>query len=385
MRKIFKVAGLGLFALLAGCSTVASLNPFAAKVEPKNVPAALVEFKPSLDVKNVWSASVGRAGNYVFSPAQSRDSIVAAAADGSISRVSLADGSSQSRIKADTSLTSGAGADANTVAVAGEKGMLLAYDAEGKLRWKIQASSEIISAPVVGGGLVIVRSIDNRIAAYEVDTGKRKWAVDRPAPSLTLRTSPGMLIVGPTLVVALPGGKLLSLSLANGGPRWEVSIGDPRGATELERIADVAGFPAVFGRDVCAAAYQGRIACVDVVTGAVRWAKKFTAGAGVGIDERFVYAVDDRGAVYAYTRESGQSVWRNEKLLHRGLSTPVALGRHIAVADSQGFVHFLSREDGSFVNRLATDGSPVIAPPILAGAKLIVQTRSGTLSAFAAE
>ena len=31
------------------------------------------------------------------------------------------------------------------------------------------------------------------------------------------------------------------------------------------------------------------------------------------------------------------------------------------------------------------DGSPVIAPPILAGAKLIVQTRSGTLSAFAGE
>ncbi len=385
MRKILKVAGLGLFAMLAGCSTVTSLNPFAAKAEPKNVPAALVEFKPSLDVKSVWTAAVGRAGNHVFSPAQSGDSIVAAAADGSVARISLADGSTRWRVKADMALTAGAGSDASTVAVAGEKGMLLAYDGEGKLRWKVQASSEILSAPVVGGGLVIVRSIDNRIAAYEVDTGKRKWAVDRPTPSLTLRSSPGMVIVGPTIVVALPGGKLLSLSLANGGARWEVSIGDPRGATELERIADVAGFPAVFGRDVCAAAYQGRIACVDAVTGAVRWAKKFTGGAGVGIDERFVYAVDDRGAVYAFAREGGQSVWRNEKLAHRGLSAPVALGRHVAVADSQGFVHFLSREDGSFVNRLATDGSPVITAPILADAKLIVQTRSGTLSAFAGE
>ena len=385
MRNIRNAVGVASLVLLAGCSTVSSLNPFSTKVEPKNVPAALVDFTPSLNVKNVWSTSVGRAGAYVFSPAYSSDSIFTAAADGSVSRVSLSDGGTQWRVKADMDLTAGAGTDGNTVAVAGEKGTLLAYDSNGKFRWKAQASSEILSAPVVGGGLVVVRSIDNRIAAYDAQTGKRKWAVDRPTPALSLRSSPGMIIVGPTVVVAMPGGKLLSLMLSNGGARWEIAVGDPRGATELERISDVAGFPVAFGRDVCAAAYQGRIGCADVVTGATRWAKKFKAGAGVGIDDKYLYAVDEKGAVYAFTLEGGRSVWRNEKLAYRGLSAPVALGRFVAVADSQGFVHFLSRETGTFVNRIATDGSPVMAGPILAGSKLIVQTKSGTLSAFAGE
>ena len=385
MRKILNVAGLGMLALLAGCSTMNSLNPFSAKVEPKNVPAPLMDIRPTLNVKSVWATSVGKSGSFVFSPAKAGESIVTAAENGAVSRIALADGGAQWSVKADMSLTAGVGSDGDTVAVAGEKGMLLAYDGKGKLRWKVQASSEILSAPVVGGGLVVVRSIDNRIAAYDVQSGKRKWVVDRPSPSLTLRSSPGMIIVGPTVIVAMPGGRLVSLSLANGGARWEVAVGDPRGATELERIADVAGFPAVFGRDVCAAAYQGRLACVDVVSGATRWAKKFNAGAGVGVDERNVYAVDDKGAVYAFTREGGRSLWRTDKLAHRGLSAPLALGRHIAVGDSQGYVHFLSREDGSFVNRLPTDGSPIVAAPLLAGSKLIVQTRSGTLSAFAGE
>ena len=385
MRKVLMVAGFGALALLAGCSSMSSLNPFGAKADPKNVPAALIDVKPTMGVKNIWAVSVGKSENYIFTPAFARDSIFTAAANGSVTRVSAITGATQWRVDAGMALVGGVGSDGNTVAVAGEKGMLLAFDGDGKLRWKVQASSEILSAPVVGEGLVVVRSIDNRIAAYEVETGKRKWALDRPLPALTLRSSPGMVIVGPTILVAQPGGKLLSVMLSNGGARWEVSVGDPRGATELERIADVSGFPAVFGRDVCAATYQGRVACVDVVNGTTRWAKKFSGGAGVGVDDRNVYAVDDRGAVYAFTRNSGQSVWRNEKLAHRGLSTPIPLGRVVAVADSEGYVHFMSREDGSFVNRLPTDGSAINATPLLAGSSLIVQTRSGTLSAFAAE
>ncbi len=187
------------------------------------------------------------------------------------------------------------------------------------------------------------------------------------------------------MVAALPGGKLLSVDLRNGGARWEVAVGDPRGATELERIADVSGFPAVFGRDVCAAAYQGRVGCVDVVTGAARWSKKLSSGSGLGIDDRNVYATDENSALYAFTRDSGQSVWRNDKLAHRGLSAPISLGRVIAVADGQGYIHFLSREDGSFMNRVSTDGSPILAAPLLAGTNLIIQTKSGTLLAVAAE
>ena len=385
MRKVLKVAGIGMFALLAGCSSISSLNPFSAKVEPKNVPAALVDFKSTLALKSVWTTSIGSSGNYVFSPVYAGDSIYAAAANGSISRISAANGSTVWRINADIPLTAGVGSDGSTVAVAGEKGMVIAFDADGKLRWKAQASSEVLSAPVVGAGLVVVLSLDNRIAAYDVVSGKRKWSVDRTSPSLTLRSSPGMVIVGPTVVAALPGGKLLSVDLRNGGARWEVAVGDPRGATELERIADVSGFPAVFGRDVCAAAYQGRVGCVDVVTGAARWSKKLSSGSGLGIDDRNVYAVDENSALYAFTRDGGQSVWRNDKLAHRGLSAPISLGRVIAVADGQGYIHFLAREDGSFMNRVSTDGSPIVASPLLAGTNLIIQTKSGTLLAVTTE
>jgi outer membrane protein assembly factor BamB len=389
MRIAIKFRCVGIVvsvAMLAGCSTLSSLNPFGKKSEPRNPPAALVDFTPGLTIRTAWSTPVGSAGAFTFSPVLAGDSLFAAAADGSVMRVDPASGRPLWRINAGMPLTAGVGSDGATVAVAAEKGMLLAYDADGKLRWKAQTSSEILSAPAVGQGLVVVRSVDNRIAAFDTESGARRWVVQRTVPPLTLRTAPGILIAGPTAFVALPGGRLLALALTNGGPRWEVAVGDPRGTTELERIADISGAPVMAGRDVCAVAYQGRIACFDAATGASRWAKELSSDVGLGVDERFVFAADERGAVTAFTRDSGAGVWRNNKLANRRLSTPVSFGRAVAVGDGQGYVHFLSREDGAFLARVATDGSPIIAAsPVVAGANAIFQTQAGTLVALASQ
>ncbi|MBC3876989.1 outer membrane protein assembly factor BamB [Undibacterium sp. FT79W] len=376
-----KIISAAALCVLAGCS---SWNPFASKSE-KNVPAALLEIKPTLSVKQLWSVQVGSSQNYVFSPAIVGQQLYVAAADGTLLKIDAASGRADWRINAGVRLTGGVGANARTVVVAGDKGGLFAFDNEGKLRWKNQDSTEILSAPALSDSLVVVRSIDNKISAYDVETGARKWVVERTLPALTLRAFPGLVVAGDQVIIALPGGRMAALSLANGSLRWEAVVGEPKGATELERVADVSGFPAIIGRDVCASAYQGRVGCFDLNTGAVRWVKKLSSEVGAGVDERFVFAADVGGAVTAYNRESGSSAWKNDKLANRRLSAPVSFGRSVVVGDLAGYVHFLSREDGSFIGRLPTDGSQILAAPVVVGSNLIVQTKSGLVVAIATE
>lgn len=385
MRTAVKFACIGMLTVLAGCSTLSSLNPFGSKAPPRNPPAELVDFKQTLAVRQAWSISVGSAGASVFSPALAGNSLFAAAADGTVLRIDAATGRPVWRINAGMPLTAGVGSDGNTIVVAGEKGVVLAFDSDGKQRWKAQASSEVLSAPAVAQGMVVVRSLDNRIVAFDVESGTRRWVVQRSVPPLTLRSAPGIAVVGANAYVALPGGRLVALALNNGGLRWELAIGDPRGATELERIADLSGVPLVLGRDICAVAYQGRIACVDALTGAASWAKELSSDVGLAGDERFVFAADERGAVSAFVRESGANVWRNKDLANRRLSTPLSFGRAVAVGDYLGYLHFLSREDGAMLARLSTDGSPVVGTPLVAGSNAIFQTKAGTLLAVTAD
>ncbi len=378
MRITEKVIAASLLAALAGCSL------FSSK-DTKTQPAPLVELKAATAVRTAWKYSMGKAGQAVFSPALANDSIFVADADGALARLDAATGKEQWRIKTGSDLTAGVGSNGEVVVVGGAKGLVLAFDGAGKPLWKAQASSEVLSSPVVGSDVVVVRSVDNLIAAYDIKTGEKRWTVTRTTPALTLRNAPGMVISGPNVYVAQPGGKLLALSLAAGVPRFEVTVAEPRGATELERVSDIAGTPVVFDKDICTATYQGRVACYDVTTGVQKWNKETSSDVGVAVDQRFVFVADDKGAVTAYSRESGTSAWKNDKLAFRRLSTPLSYGRFVAVGDFEGYVHFLSREDGAFLGRAATDGSPIQSVPVVAGANLIFQTQSGTVTALAVE
>lgn len=368
--------------LLAGCS---SLNPFSRKA-PRNEPAPLVQFTPSMATRTVWTTRIGKSGDYPLAPAVVDARVYAASADGEIYCLDAADGKPVWKIKAGTELTAGVGTDGKVLVVVGTDGVILAFDTvDGKSLWKAQASTEVLSQPALGGGVVVIRSMDNRIAAYDLESGNRRWFVQRTAPALALRASPGILINDGIAYVALPAGRLLALAAQTGAPRWDAPIAEPRGATELERVADVSGMPALIGRDVCAASYQGRLACVDAGNGSVRWARELSADAGPGLDQRYVFASDERGNLQAFARDSGSSLWRNTSLSWRGLSSPVSFGRAVVVGDRQGYLHFFSREEGALLARVQTDGSAIRATPVVAGSTLIVQSQNGSLLAISTE
>ncbi|WP_246464581.1 outer membrane protein assembly factor BamB [Undibacterium seohonense] len=370
--------------LLSACSSLSWLNPFA-KEDPKTAPAVLQNFTTSMSVKNAWTVSLGSAGDYFFSPAVVGVDVYAASADGTVAKINSSSGQVVWKIKAELPLTAGVGANAKAVAVAGQKGVLFAFDDLGKLRWKAQASSEILSAPAVTESLVLVHSIDNRITAFDLETGAMKWAVERPLPILTLRMATGITIKDQMAIISTPGGKLIALALQNGGLRWEATAAEAKGATELERIVDMSGAPALVGNTTCAASYQGRVACFDAVNGTAKWAKNISSEVGVAADERFAFAVDNTGGVFAYDINGGATVWKNDKLTNRGLATPTSFGRAVVIGDRLGFLHFLSREDGSFLARMPTDGSKIMSAPAIVGNNLIVQTKSGVVVAFATE
>jgi len=373
------------FILVASTILLTACNPFSSKA-PRNVAAELVDFKTTMAVRVLWTAEVGKSNVYVLSPMLVGDKLFVASTEGTVACIEASNGKTLWRINAGAALTAGVGSDGKTVVVGAQDGVVLAFDANnGKSRWKAQASSQILSSPAVGRGVVVVRSLDNRILALDSETGARRWFVQRPAPSLALQAAPGIVIADDTAYVALPAGRLLALSVGTGVPRWESSIAEPRGATELERVVDVSGTPALIGKDICATSYQGRIACADVGNGALRWARELSAEVGPGIDERFVFAADERGNVQAFARPNGASQWRNASLSWRGLSAPVSFSRAVVVGDKEGYLHFLSREDGAMLARLPTDGSAIKARPLIASSLLIVQTSGGKIVALSAD
>jgi outer membrane protein assembly factor BamB len=370
---------------LQACSSLPSVNPMdwfaSTSTGPK--PAELPVLSNAQGVRVLWSSSIGAAEAFVFSPTLVGDSVYAASRAGTVARLEAASGKARWRISLGKRISGGVGSDGTLVVVASDDGDVFALDAQdGALKWRARVSSEVLAAPKVGEGLVLVRSADSRIFAFGALDGKRRWVYQRAAASLIVRSPVGLTIHMGEAFAGFSGGRLVAIALTNGAARWEATVALPKGATELERVTDIVGDPAAQGREVCTAAYQGRVACYDAQNGNQLWAREMSTLTGVSFDARYAFVADDKGAVHALDRNNGRSIWKQDRLAYRQLSLPLPLGTEVALGDLQGYVHFLARESGAFLARFPTDGSAVRAAPLKLPDGFLVQTQNGGLYAL---
>jgi outer membrane protein assembly factor BamB len=376
VKLVSRLAAVACALVLAGC---ASLDYFGWFADSAKKPMPLVEFKATVTPALAWSASVGKGGGYRFFPRVEEGKVHAASAEGGLTILDVETGSVVSRIDPKRKLSSGAGGDANTLIVGTIKGEVIAFDSAGKEKWVANVGGEVLAPVLVAGTRAFVRTSDGRIFSFALADGKRNWVYQRATPVLLLRSETGVLATPTNVVAGYPGGKLIALDVEDGKLTWEVTVSLPRGSTELERVADVSGVPVIDGTRICAAAFQGKVACFDIQGGNTVWTRDVSSASGLALDERNAYLSDDQDNVHALNRESGASLWKQDKLLRRKLTAPIAVDGKVVVGDSMGFLHVLSREDGSFIGRLATDGTAVNAlVPVKSG--FLVQTAGGMLA-----
>jgi outer membrane protein assembly factor BamB len=378
------LSGIGLM-VLAGCSSMPSWLPswLGGSSSKSAEPAPLTEFTPTLTPHVAWRATVGSSRGAFLQPAVVENAIFVASAGGAVVRLGP-DGETVWRVDTNTALSGGVGSDGFIVAVGTPRGEVIALGADGKELWRAQLTGALQSPPLVGRGLVVVRASDYRITAFDASNGRRRWTYQRTTPPLTLKAVMQMSFAGDLVAAGYPSGRLVMLASANGTVRWDVPVAEPRGATEVERLTDVLGTPLVVGSDVCAAAYQGRVACFEVSNGNLRWARELSAGNGVGGDTRRVFAVDAKSHVVAFSMSTGANAWRQERLLNRDLTTPLALRRAVLVGDYAGYLHFLSPDDGALLARVNL-GAEITATPRSFGGGAIVQTQDGTVALVTVE
>jgi outer membrane protein assembly factor BamB len=374
-------AGVVLAAGLAGCSSWNPLVVVGIMSEPANKPTPLGPVTATVLPKAAWIQQVGKASGFGFRPEVESARVYAASAEGPLTVLELDSGKVVNRTDTQKKLSSGVEVGENRIIVGTLKGEVLAFDAAtGKQVWATAVQGEVISPASVSRKVVVVRTADGRIFGLSLEDGKRKWVFQRPMPSLLLRSEAGVKAIDGNVIAGFANGKMIALDIEDGSLTWEVTVAQPRGATDLERIADVAGLPLVDGNNVCAAAFQAKVACFEIQSRNQLWSRDLSTALALAGDARYVYVVDDKGAVHALDKNTGASVWKQDKLLYRKVTAPILAAGALVVGDGFGYVHVLSTEDGSLIGRLATDGSPILSLVPAGTGAAAVQTAKGAVA-----
>ena len=363
---------LVVLGLLAACSS--------GPQKPK--PTELAPNPGLLGVRLAWTAKVG-AVDSAMDTKVSGTMVTVANSEGVLAAFDAATGAELWRAALGAPIAAGVGSDGKFTAAVTRANDLLVLDG-GRELWRQKLLAPSFTAPLVAGGRVFVLAADRSVTAFDGSSGRKLWNQQRPGESLVLRQAGVLLAVGDTLVAGM-GGRLAGLNPGNGSIRWEAAIATPRGTNDIERLVDLVGRVARDGAVVCARAFQAAVGCVDTARGSLLWSKPAIGSIGVHGDEKYVFGVESDGKMIAWRRGDGDRAWVSERLLYRNLTAPLAVGRSVVVGDEAGLVHWLSRDDGSSLTRMATDGSALVAGPVLANGTLIVVTRNGNIFGFKPE
>lgn len=367
---------LGVLLLLGGCSI------FGSSDAPKPAPLETLTAGSGPALRQAWNVRVDGV-QFPLSVALAGDSFVVAGTDGVVQSLAAANGAVQWRGEAGAKLQAGVGSDGRFAAVVTRNNELVVLDA-GKPAWRKTLSSTVSSAPLVAGERVFVLTVDRQVHAFDALDGRRLWDLRRPGDPLTL-SQPGVITAFKDTLVVGQGARLAGVDPLRGTLRWEANVATPRGTNEVERLADLVGPLARVGDVLCARAFQSAVGCVNAERGTTVWSRNTGGSRGVGADAQQVYGVDGSDRLTGWKLSNGDTVWTAEQFLNRKLSAPLAVGNHVLVGDFEGYVHLLARDSGKTVARVATDGSPVAAAPVLLNGTVLVATRNGGLFALRPE
>lgn len=376
LQPIFRVCqtvGILVIAVsLVGCSL------FAGEAKPK--PQELGQNIATLGVRQVWATKLGATFGAPSVIHVHAATAILTSTDGVIAAIDTKTGIDVWRTNLREELSTGVGSDGNLTAVISKNNDVIMLEA-GREKWRYRLNALSYTAPVVAGGRLFVLTADHNITAFDAASGQRLWLQQRSGESLVLRQSGVLIAIGNTLIAGI-SGKLIGFNPDNGAVRWETKISSPRGTNDIERLVELIGNVSRVHDNVCVRAFQSVIGCVDTYRGVISWVQKSSGSEGIDGDENFVYGTENNGVVSAWSRVDGKHSWTTDKLQHRKLTAPLLLGRSVVVGDDTGWIYFLSREDGSLLNRLATDGSGISTAPVVAIGTLVAVTRAGNVYGF---
>ena len=374
--KLVNVLLFSLSISLFACATDTLLKPKAIKFKQKDQILYLKWFNKNLS--HVIQGS--------FLPIMDKDNtIYATDIKGNFIKLDSTDGSIIKKFSIDDDLVSGVAVSSDMLYVTTKKAKLLAISKfKNQIEWSAQLSTIAIEPPQYSQNKVIVKTNDSIVSCYDAQNGSLIWLFQRQNPILTLRTNNTMEVNtgGDVMLLGQNSGKVAIINTNNGVPLFEIPVSIPNGATDIDKISDVTSRPILIDKIMCATTYNGKLSCIDAVSGNLLWSEPFNSYTQIVSDKENLYAINDEGLIFAFDLNSGIKVWSSNEFRYRKLFFPSVVGDFLIVGDIDGNIYAINKLSGALIDMINTSLHGGLSYPISNDYRVIYQAANGDIAAI---
>ncbi|MBT3816141.1 MAG: outer membrane protein assembly factor BamB [Methylococcales bacterium] len=352
-------------------------------------PKKLTDYEAAVEIDVLWERQVGEGyegQGLRLAPVVSDEFIFSAGSQGTVEAISLKSGAVIWARETGFPISAGIGQGRRHLFLGTSSAQVIALNSRnGVTAWVAQVTSEVLASPVVHNGIVIVRTIDGKVIALDELSGKQRWIFERSVPALSIRGNGTPVIDSDRVFIGFADGRMVALQLQSGKNLWEASLAVPSGRTQIERLVDLDTDPIIIDDVIYIASYQGGMSAVLAMDGDIIWGNENVSSySGISHDWRYLYLSDSESNIWQLDQRSGGSLWKQTDLHMRRLTAPAVYQDYVVVGDYDGYVHWLSSDDGHQLGRIQATGKAILATPVIQDDIVYIYGSGGSVVALKA-
>ncbi|MCB1557458.1 MAG: PQQ-binding-like beta-propeller repeat protein [Alphaproteobacteria bacterium] len=272
---------------------------------------------------------------------------------------------------------------------------VLALDlSTGKKIWKSELNSPSRSAPTIIGDSVYVLSVDNRVAAFSVRTGEKKWEYEGLSENAGIIGAASPAANNDIVVAPLSSGELVALRVENGSVAWSEDLSSYLSRGGSSSLPDISGLPVIDKDLVFGVNYSSKIVAIEQRTGRRVWQRDIGSAKSPWVSGNSLFLVTSDYELVALGRDTGSLMWvksldsyinENERteIPHNPLlwNGPVLAGGRLLLCAPNGTILVINPETGEKTAQFDSGGRVAVSP-VIANETLYLLHENGTLSAW---
>lgn len=271
---------------------------------------------------------------------------------------------------------------ANEVVVASTDKNLYCFDRRtGSVRWKTAFDKPVVASPVVKGNRVFCGSSDGHFKCFDLKSGKQLWSFDQVQGFVVTRP----LLYGDLIYFGCWGNHFYALNQQTGALAWSWFDGYTN-----RMFSPAACYPVATANKLFIVAPDRSMTCFNAANGKVLWHKRADVhtrvreSMGLSADSSLVYVKTMDGDVLGISTQSDsmQVKWRGQKNMGYDIS-PSLVEEHggiVFALSDKGTVYAFNRADGSLLWMHKLSNSLVNPLGFVNDRQLIATTMDGTIT-----
>jgi len=267
-------------------------------------------------------------------------------------------------------------------------GELVALNAATGARvWTFTLSAPAQSAPTAAAGKVFVVSATNVLHAVNQADGSEAWQYPGIPESASVLSAASPAVAGGTVVVPYSSGEVIAFDAGSGTPKWADAIIRSTRTLAVSGLTDVAASPVIYDGVVYATGVSGRTIAVRLANGQRLWEQSIGSASTPAVSGNALFLVDLQDNMVALNRTDGTVFWRTalpvvrKKKFFSVWTGPTLAGGVLWAVSNDRKMDGVDPASGNIVVDRELP-SPAYVKPIAAGGQLILLSADGSVSAY---